>query len=348
MLSSTKRRTPWLCLLLILGPTVASAQNPGCEDANIDAMRGRSDIGASDQRRIQEWVERQVANFAGWNAFRTCLQTQREHPNNSEPFRLQLATQTTEVAIRQFALPNLDEELARALAQVLFDMNRPETYRALIAALEVKHAAARYLCVRALAAQKRPIAADRARLDGTVQALLRAGRAETSPAVLGRIYEALGFTGQLASVFDAYIQLLDRRLVLRRQGAVVEDGAEIPAFEFFRQDAVAGSLTVDQRSQLVARVTVFLRLDAERYNTPVLTFDEIDRIERMLEAAEAVVAKLVGGAGTGGRIRDALAAGAHENRRAVLQEAYRWVGNPDTRTSGALNGAPWNVPPGAP
>ena len=50
----------------------------------------------------------------------------------------------------------------------------------------------------------------------------------------------------------------------------------------------------------------------------------------------------------GGNIRNELAAGGHDRREAILQEAYKWVGHPDTNTTAVLNQAPWNVPVGAP
>ena len=91
-----------------------------------------------------------------------------------------------------------------------------------------------------------------------------------------------------------------------------------------------------------------MRIDAQRYTAPKLDFTENDRIERTLWAAEEF---LSGGAmlGTrGGKIRTALQAGGPANSAAVLQEVYKWVGDPTSNTPGALSAAPWNVPVGAP
>ncbi len=312
-------------------------------------MRHRADIGPNDQGRIARWVGIQVENFADFSAFRDRLTQQYEHTNNSEQFRVQLTAQIAQVAAQQFAKPNLEGEIAYSLAYVLTDMNRLETLPGLLAGLKSPDARARYLCAKALAANKRLIAADKANLDKTVQALVTAGLVEADGVVLGRIYDALAYPGQAATVLGNYLQLFDKRLAHRRKATVIVDGAEWYAYEFFRAPGALNALNAQQKAQLAARLSVFLRMDAERYSTSELGFDEIDNIERLLDGVEAILsdAQMVG-PGKGGKMRDALSVGGHGNRQTLLQEAYRWVGDPKDNTPGALSEAPWSVPVGAP
>lgn len=312
-------------------------------------MRRRTDIGPSDQGRIARWVRLQVENFAGFSTFRDRLTQQYEHANNSEQFRLQLTAQTAQVAAQQFAKASLEGEIAYSLAYVLTRTNRPEALPGLLAGLKSSDARARYMCAKGLTANKKSIAAVRANLDQTMQALRAAGLVEADGVVLGRIYEALAYSGQAAAVLDSYLDVFDKRLGHRRQAAVIVDGAEWYAYEFFRTPGVLNALNGQQKAQLAARLAVFLRMDAERYNTAELNFDEIDKIERLLDGAEAVLSdSQMVGPGTGGKIRGALSTAGRGNRQAVLQEAYRWVGDSNSNTPGALNEAPWSVPIGAP
>ncbi len=313
----------------------------------INAIRSRDVIGPSDQRRIADWVERQVEKLTGFITFRDRFTAQYEHENNSQQFRLQLAAQTAKVAATLFGRPNPRGETAYSLAHVLAIMDRPETLPGLTAGLKSSDARARYACAKGLASLTRSIAADKAKLDQTIKALRETGLAESDPVVLGRIYEALAYPDQSAAVFDSYLKLFDKRLLVRRSPAVIADGAEVYAYEFFRTPRVISALDAGRKSELVARLAVFLRMDAERYSTANLHFDEIDRIERLLASAEAILSNVVGNS-KGGRIREALSAGGHGNRQAVLQEAYLWVGDPNNNTPGALNEPPWNVPVGAP
>ena len=347
MLNATTRCLVWIHLSFAVWAGVVRAQQANPEDEVIDAIRQLTDIGASDQRRIADWVEFQLENFTGFTALRTRFNEQYGHPNNSPQFQLQLAVQTARIAVTQFAKPDLHPEIAHSLAQLLNDMNRPESLPGLIAGLKSSDAQARYLCAKGLAARKASIAGDKARLDQVVQALREAGLGESSPVVLGRIYEALAYPGQVAAVFDSYVSLFDNRLALRRGQAVIADGAEVHAFGFFRMRGALGALNAEQESQLVRRLAVFLRHDAERYNTPHLEFYEVDKLERLLDGEEAILSELAGKE-KGGRIREALSAGGHGNREAVLREAYKWIGDPETKQPGALNESPWDVAIGAP
>lgn len=347
MLNPAGRYWVWFCLLVAMVACAGRAQEPGPEDEMIDQIRKLEQIGATDQERIRRgWIEKQVENYTGFATFRNRFRDQFTNTSNSPQFITQFAAQTATVAATNFVKSDLRPGLAVALAQVLLEMNRVETRPALIACLKSSDARARYLCTKGLIEQKTSIAAAATSLQEAVQALREAGLVETDPVVLGRIYEALAISGQSAAVFDEYLALFDKRLDTRRREAIGEHGAEIFALEFFRTPGVVGSLTADQKTQLASRLAVFLRMDAERYQKPGLGFNEIDKIERMLDGEEEVLVLLVGS--SGGDVRGALSAGAQEDKVAVLEQTYRWVGNPEQNTRGALNDAPWNVPIGAP
>jgi hypothetical protein len=342
---------------LIIGSALAQDASP--EDETINAIRQLPQINQPDQRRIGEWVQLQVDKLAALPdpdrqaasvAFRKKFKGQYDNPANTPPFRAQLAAQTATVAAAQLGNPKLDQWVGFALARVLADMDRDrvETLPGLVAGLRSRHEAARYLCAEGLSSPKAAIAADKAKLDEAVDALKKAALAETSPIVLGRTYLALGHGNQVPAVLDAYLAIFDKRLGDRRGGAVAADGAEVEAFEFFRSAGVLAALNADQKAQLTQRLAVFLRLDAERYKTAGLDFYELDRLERMMDSVEALLAELAGPTGKGGKIRDELAAGGPDRRAEVLAEAYKWVGHPQSKEPGALNSSPSNVPIGAP
>ena len=83
------------------------AQQSNREDDVINAMRHLPAINASDQRRIADWVERQVEKFADFTTFRDRFTAQYGHLSNSQQFRLQLASQTAQVAAQHYGMPNL-------------------------------------------------------------------------------------------------------------------------------------------------------------------------------------------------------------------------------------------------
>jgi len=340
--------------LLLIGSVRAQDATP--EDETINTIRTLPQINLADQRRIADWVEVQAVKLAATPdaerqaaavAFRKTFRTQFENPANSPPFKAQLSAQTATIAAAQFDNAKLDQWVAYALTRVLVDMGGVETSAGLFAGLKSKHEPARYLCAEGLSAQKTAIAADKAKLDEEVQVLRVAGLAESSPIVLGRIYLALAHPTQVPAVLDAYLAIFEKRLTDRRGGAVIADGAEVEAFEFFRTPSALAVLNQNQREQLARPLAVFLRLDAERYNTTGLDFYEVDRLERMMDSVEAILTELVG-AGKGGKIRDEIATGGQDRRAEVLAEAYKWVGHPQSKDPGALNAASWNVAFGAP
>jgi len=342
--------------LLLTGSVLAQDATP--EDETINTIRPLPQISPADQRRIAEWVLVQVDKLAGVPdserqaaaaAFRKTFKVQFENPANSPPFKAQLAAQAATIAAAQFGNAKLDQWVAFAVSRVMVDMGGIEASVGLFAGLKSKYETARYLCAEGLSAQKTAIAADKAKLDEVIQVLKTAGLAESSSVVLGRIYLALAHPAQAPAVVDAYLAIFEKRLKDRRGGAVIADGAEVEAFEYFRTPSVlsALNLNLNQKEQLARSLAVFLRLDAERYNTTGLDFYEVDRLERMMDSVEAILVELVG-QGKGGKIRDEIAAGGQDRRAEVLAEAYKWVGHPKSKEPGAVNTAPWNVPVGAP
>jgi len=359
---------PYAAVLLVLGTARLQAEGP--EDAAIDQIRRLSNIIAVDQDSIRNWIQIQVDELAGappgvgglngdaFKAFRKRFSDQYSNRSNTAEFRVQFATQTAAVASAEFAKANLKPTVAWGLAQALVDMPRqPETIPGLLAGLDAGAPVARYLCAEGLAAQRAAITGDPNRLPVAIQALRTAALSETSAPALGRMYEALAFPGQPGLVLDAYLAVFDRRLEQRRLAPGDVDGAEIAAFEFLRSDRVLAALDANQKAEVARRIAVFLRLDAERYNDPMIAPpsdasapDLMSReravLERRIEAEEEILEQIVGD--KGGKIRDTFANGGYELHAEVLRQAYRWIGNVQSNEPGALNEAPWNVELGAP
>ena len=323
------------------------------DTAIIDTIRTQTQISDSDQRRIGEWIEAQVNKLKtlpddqrGPSAIklRELLRTQFENAGNSAAFKDQFASRVVAVAVAQLGDSGTNPRTGQTLCKVLLDLNRPEAVAAFLVGLKSKDAGVRMLSASGLAAHRAILVADKARLDQAIAALRDAGLAETEGVALDRMYWALAVPPtQVASVFDAFMAILDQRLKKRREGAAASDGAEISALEFFRTSGVIGALSQPQKEQLARAVATFMRLDAQRYATPNLQFSEIDRLQRLLDGAEEILVALVG-AGKGGDVRGALAGG--QTPKQVLQQVHAWVG--DANQQGALNAAPWNVPAGAP
>lgn len=338
--------------------TLVSAQTPTPitppEDENIEAIRKLATIGEPDKRVINEWIKQHVEKLgadakkgaAALSEFRERVHAQYHNPSNTPAFQTELARQVADIASAELAKPNLDAWVARALARVLADLERPEGVSALATGLRSKDAAARLLCAKALAGQKAAVAADKEGFEKVVSALREAALAEPSPAVLSQLYTALAFPPPPpGSVGDAYLAILEKRLGARRGSAVLVDAAEIDAYEYFRAPGVLAALNAEQKQRLVVALAALMRLDAERYQADKLDADEKETIERRLDGAEALLAEI---AGKGGDVRGELAAGGHERRAEVLKQVYVWVGDAKQQAPGTLNAAPWNVAVGAP
>ena len=339
-------------LLTVTQEAAAQPRNQNPHTRTIDQIRLLQTVGVNDQGRIAEWVRFEVERLAqvvpggrgaAARAFRVAFGDQFTDLKNTQAFLAQFPVQTSVVAQTQFADTNVDPWVAGSLARVLIDMNRSETHAGLLKGVACDVSLARHLCARGLADQRAYVASDNARLATTVNAIKDAATAESSPVVLGSLYRALAYPNQLAAVFDAYVAIFDQRIAARKKSPAA-DGAEASAFAFFRAPVVTNSMTAGQKTQLVAKLAGFLRLDAERYNTAILAVDEIDRLERSLFTVEEILAAVTGA--KGGDVRGVLASGGFLNRALVVREAYKWVGDPNAKTEGTLNAPPWNVPVG--
>lgn len=340
---------------IALAASPVSGQAPAPEDANIQPVRRMTQIGPADQRLINEWIQAQIDRLAAlepetaegaYAEYRKKFSDLYGHADNTAQFRTQFTLQLAELAGAQFARSDRPAWLARSLARVLVDINRVETVSALIAGLRSGDQATRYLCANGLATLRSNIAGDKELLETVVAALRAAGVAETNPVVLGQIYVALTYpTPQATTAAEAVLAILEARVQFRRGPAVVVDRAEVDAYEFFRGAGVVAALTAEQKNRLVTMVAVLLRMDAERYDSLNLAYEEIDAIERRLDGAESILAEL---AGKGGDIRNEIGLGGYERRGAVRTQAYLWVGHVAQNQPGTLNAAPWNVALGAP
>lgn len=344
-----------ICVISSLFSASLHAQNRTNADESIDAMRGNPAIGQNDQQRIRDWVALVVAELAATPenqrdragvTFRKAFQAQVTNATNSQAFRSQFVAQTAAVAATHFADANVDPTVARWLARALLDMNAIESVPGLLAGLASKVRDARYLSARAIVLQHRTIAADSARLPNVILALRKAGVAETNPVVVSRIYRALAFSGQASAVIEAYLAIFDTRLAERRKSNTC-DGAELEAFLYFSSAATLNSLSQPQKTQLVGRVAVFLRLDAARYENTTLGFVETDMLERSLVETEAIL-KAATNASDGGNITDLFKNQGRAGMDLIPAEAAKWVGNAAAKSQGALSVAPWSVPIGAP
>lgn len=352
---------------LALGARAALAQDL---DALIDAMRDLRQVSASDKENIAEWIRGQAtavgtaAEDQENDAFvkaRTAIRESYEHSRNSEAFKDAFAEQLGKVAQQWFGNQAADPMANMVLARALRDINRVETAQALLAGLKSSSVAARFLCLRTIGELQSAIAGNNSLFPEVVSALrdLGVSDAEEQPVIVAYVYEALGFPGRAGDVFDEIMEVLAARLQHRRD-AVKADGAEVALYRYLlRDDAAAlNALSREQKSQLVKSLAVLFRMNAQRYNDQALAptppeqvdtaFDERDAIERALVDLETIFMTLVGRTGQPGRIESILRDQGWEGRPQILDEMWKWVGNPDTNTQGTLNEDPWNVPVGAP
>ena len=348
----------WLMMVpVVLCAGVAIAQQPSREDAAMDTIRGRTSITSNDVARISDWVNREVRKLEGGRdgdnpgplpSFLARFADQYSNSANTPDFRTQLVVQTNTLAAAKFSQANVSSLVAVGLAIVLVDFNRIEAFDALLAGLSANNADVRALCLAGLTNLQTAIEGDAAKLQQVVQTLRQAGANETDSTVLTHVYLALAYNNQAALVFDAYMEILEKRLALRRGPAIFAPCAEVELVEFFRLPSVVNGLSQQQKTQLIGRLAVLFRADAQRYSAEKLKdYYEKTCLERRLYGIEAILVSVVGG-GNSGRIRAALQKGGHEQRAEILGEVYKWVGDPDGQTPGTLNAAPWNVPIGAP
>lgn len=348
----------WLMMVpVVICAGVAIAQQPSREDAAMDTIRGRASLTSNDVARIGDWINAEVGKLEGGlegdspgplPSFLARFADQYSNTANTPDFRTQLVAQTNTLAVTKLPQANVSILVARGLATVLVDFKRIEAVDGLLAGLSAKNADVRALCLAGLRDLRTAIEGDAAKLPQVVQTLRQAGSKETDSTVVAGIYSALAYENQVALVFDAYMDILEKRLALRRGPAIFAPWAEVELVEFFRLPSVVNGLSQPQKTQLVGRLAVLFRADAQRYNAEEFKdYYEKDGLERRLPGIEAILVAVVGG-GNSGRIRAKLEKGGHEQRAAILIEAYKWVGDPGEQTQGTLNAAPWNVPIGAP
>ncbi len=340
-------------LLLLAGALSAgislAQEGAPAGDQVLNSIREMGTVGAGDARRIGEWVKGKVTALEKSEAqdkvrrFIESFEAQRLHRANTAAFVDALAEQTATVAREWFAKKDLSWQTGMALGRVLVSMDRVQTIPAFLEGLGSRVEPVRYLSAKGLVGQQDAIAANRNQRNQVVAAVKDAGQAETKGVILQYLYSAIAYRPLTPEVFDAYVAILDARLARRRAGAMKCDGGEIELYEFFRTAAILDSLNNAQKTALVQRLAVLLRMDAQRYGTPNLDFIEQDHLERCLEGNEAILTPL---AGPGGNITQQLSNAAGPS--AVLQQMHLWVGNQATGVTGKLSGPPWNIPDGAP
>ena len=124
-------------LIFGLLPGHTYAQAPSSEDAAIVQIQRLTAIGESDQRRIAGWVQDRIDELreavrqdpnAAFKQFRDRVKSLYADSSNTREFRAQLAIQTAQIAEHKLANTALNPVVARALARVLVDMDRAETY----------------------------------------------------------------------------------------------------------------------------------------------------------------------------------------------------------------------------
>jgi hypothetical protein len=342
-------------VMLAIAAVSATAQDPASpEDAAIDQICKLDQISEGDQNRIAEWVQGQLDRLGqvpeaerlkAANRLRDRFAARFGDKQCTDAFRTQFPIQAASVAEKTLSSPSTGPYVAYAVARVLLDMNRPETGAALIACLKSPLPVARFLCLRGLTEQKQQIAGDKDRLERTRLALREAGMAEQDSIALAQVYRALGYANQASTVFDDYMAIFSRRLDdAKAGGRKVADGAELEAFAFLDTQGVLDALNQNQKQQLVGPLAEFMHLYSTRYNTEKLEFDEVDRLERSLYYTESLMDRLVDK--DGGKIRDVLTSQGYTGRASVVAEAAKWIGDVESKTPGAVNGPPWNVPLG--
>jgi hypothetical protein len=307
-------------LLLLAGALSAgislAQEGAPAGDQVLNSIREMGNVGAGDARRIGEWVKGKV----------TALEKSEAQDK-----------------VRRFIESFEAQRLHRANTAAFVDALAEQTAPAFLEGLGSRVEPVRYLSAKGLVGQQDAIAANRNQRNQVVAAVKDAGQAETKGVILQYLYSAIAYRPLTPEVFDAYVAILDARLARRRAGAMKCDGGEIELYEFFRTAAILNSLNNAQKTALVQRLAVLLRMDAQRYGTPNLDFIEQDHLERCLEGNEAILTPL---AGPGGNITQQLSNAAGPS--AVLQQMHLWVGNQATGVTGKLSGPPWNIPDGAP
>ncbi len=331
-----------LCLCFLLSPLVAQAQ--------LDQIRSSNTLTADQKAQIGTWLGEQLRRVESAPAeqksdavtgFLTAVEKERLNRESSLAFLEAIAEQGSRIATEKFKTPEVDGMAGFALLQAMSEFGRPQAIPGFIAGLAAAPQSIRYVAARTLAANVGTTAAD-AKLKADVLAAVRkAGVEETNGFILQHMYGAISFPTMDAETFATFLAIFDARIERRRAGVQRVDLGEISAFEYLARQPIASAMNAAQRSELAGRLAVFLRSHAERLGAANLGEDERHYVAISLIRNEELLKALgvTGGGNVGNVVPDP---------GPVLSEAFRWVGNPATQASGALNAAPWNVPLGAP
>lgn len=336
----------WAC-------AVAAGQEPGAGESSADplgAVRNRTTLGAAEDRAIDAWIaarrdqlraDMRNGEAAAAVAFRAAFQVELKNPASTQQYLGRLAERTASVAIEEFGSGDAgDVVVDRAFAEVLLNLDRVSTREALAAGLRHPAEPVRYLCARAYAKLKPAIAADSQLTRRTIAQLAEAGAAESNPVVLGAIYEALSYdqASDLDATVEAMVTVLAASVAARQsEQRLRADRAELVAFEFLL--SVRNRIPETSRPPLVRQLAALLVLDVDRYAAALP--DERRDLEERVEVGESLLEAL---AGQGGDVRGAMKKGGAGAEEAMGVELRKWVGGGGQQ--GALNKAPWAVPPG--
>lgn len=323
-----------------------NAQNP--LDVNIDQIRRLGAINDEDQQRIQRWIEWEVDRLSGGDSsqmkpFLETIARQRDNSGNSAAFKAEFGRQLAAVAVAR--LQNAETKLwsAVGLARALKDWGTVDTVEGLLAGLKTTLPAVRFLSASGLADLIRGIAADNALRGRVITALQAAGVVEDDAVVLMSIYKALAYRNHSGEVLPAYLAILDAKLDGRREGNGPSTSPELPALQYL--NAVKSQLNNQQRADVVARLAVLLRLEAEQLQVANLQFARKAELEETLWLLEELLADLSQQQAQN-LVRNEIRNGSGPN--AILQAVWQWVGHEQVQPEGLLNKAPWDVPVGAP
>lgn len=341
------------------------------EDKGVDVIRGLDQFNPIDQDRIKRWVDAEISLIADapkqrfadgfdpvlFKEFRDRALAQFNNSSNSKAFQTELAKQTANAAIEQFAAAEPDKTVVVLLARLLVDYDTMGTLDGLLAAVGSSSPAARFYGVRGINALKSELMQDAAALNKVITTLSGVVATEDQEVVREEVYRALAIPGQVPQVFPAFLAGLDRQLAARRAGKETVDRAELAAFDFLSKPQVLSGLDQAQQVQLATRLAPILRSFAERYTDPVIApptereepdpfFFERDTIERSFYEIEEILSRMVSSGG--GDVRGVLQTQGFAGARQIPAEVEKWIGNANSGVTGALNAAPWNVPVGAP
>jgi hypothetical protein len=332
---------------------VVAGQQPDAGEVPEDPLAGvrdRASLGPPEDRAIDAWITAQLeelraapvaALLTATADFRAAFRAELDNPASSPQYLDRLAERTAAAAMREFGSGNDDDTaIDRALAWVLFDLERVSARDALLAGLRHPAEEVRYLAAKTYAKLRSAIAADSQLTRRVITQLGQAGAAESSPVVMGAVYQAVSYeqANYLDASLDAMAQVLDAVVQARQSGQRLRAGrAELEAFEFLLK--VRTRIPQASRPRLVRQLAALLALDVGRYGQALP--DERRDIQERIEVCESLLEAL---SEPGGDVRGVMKTGGPAVGEAMAGELLKWVGGQDQ--DGVLNKAPWGVPRG--